>query len=76
MTEETYKALEQVQNYCCKICGLHKSENRHGILHVDHDHKTDEIRGLLCDNCNKMLGFARDNQTILLKAIHYLKRQL
>lgn len=76
ITLETYRALEQSQNHCCKICGKHKTDNRYGILDVDHDHKTGEIRGLLCNNCNRGLGSFKDSQTNLLKAIQYLKRKL
>jgi hypothetical protein len=76
LTLEAYSALEQVQNYCCKICGKHKSDNKEGVLAVDHDHGTGRIRGLLCNNCNTMLGYAKDSPTTLLKAIQYLKGNL
>jgi hypothetical protein len=76
LTLEAYRALEEVQNFCCKICGTHKSDTPHGVLDVDHDHKTGLIRGLLCHACNKALGLFKDNTTSLLKAIQYLKRNL
>lgn len=75
LTEEAYVALEQAQNHKCKIC-LKDKEQEPRPLAVDHDHKTGEIRGLLCNSCNRMLGFAKDNQTTLLRAIQYLKRRL
>ena len=37
-------------------------------------HTTDEIRGLLCNKCNLMIGHARDSVDILLAAIEYLQR--
>jgi Recombination endonuclease VII len=42
--------------------------------HIDHDHVTDEPRGLLCPNCNLLLGHAHDSAEILAKAISYLTR--
>lgn len=51
----------------CTICGSFDD------LCLDHDHKTKKIRKALCRKCNVMLGMARDNITILEKAIQYLK---
>jgi len=42
-------------------------------IHTDHDHKTGEVRGLLCQRCNHMLGGARDNPSILRAAVEYLE---
>lgn len=76
LTPEAYAALDQAQNFRCRICGRHKSETRHGVLDVDHDHDTKRIRGLLCNNCNQGLGQFKDNPTSLLRAIQYLKGNL
>lgn len=53
----------------CEICGKH-TEN----LHVDHDHLTGKVRGLLCASCNHGLGFFWDDQAILSLAIEYLDK--
>ena len=53
----------------CPICGSEEP------LVVDHDHSTSEVRGLICQPCNKGLGFFRDNQQSLLNAIAYLKNE-
>lgn len=42
-------------------------------IHVDHCHKTNITRGLLCSYCNKGLGFFKDDIQVLEKAIKYLK---
>ena len=42
-------------------------------IHVDHDHSTGKIRGILCKKCNSMIGLANDNILILSNAINYLK---
>lgn len=58
------------QNRTCAIC-KNPFETR---PEVDHDHGTGRVRGLLCGNCNKMLGHARDNVSVLNAAIQYLQR--
>jgi len=50
----------------CVIC--YSKEN----LVIDHSHRTGKIRGVLCDHCNKGLGFFKDNPTSLLRAADYL----
>lgn len=50
----------------CTICG------DDGDLVVDHDHKTNKIRGILCNRCNKGLGLFRDNPDFLEYARIYL----
>lgn len=55
----------------CLICGTPRGVRR---LSVDHDHDTDEIRGLICHNCNHLLGLAQDSIAVLQRAIDYLLR--
>jgi hypothetical protein len=61
------------QNGNCAICK--KPESRNQRLSVDHDHKTQEVRGLLCFACNAALGFFQDNPQILENAKQYLKKK-
>ncbi len=56
-----------VDQKSCMICG--KEEK----LVVDHDHETGNVRGLLCNHCNRGLGHFRDNIQFLDNAISYLK---
>lgn len=74
LTPDAYNALLEAQGYVCKIC--RRPDMTGNALSVDHDHKTGRVRGLLCNKCNPMLGFAEDSPTILLRAIQYLKGNL
>jgi hypothetical protein len=67
-TKESFNELLEFQDGRCLICGeLMK------IPHIDHDHKTGKIRGLLCLKCNAILGMANDDIEILKRAIRYLE---
>jgi uncharacterized protein YbaR (Trm112 family) len=57
----------------CAICGG-KPKFR-GRLSVDHNHKTNERRGLICETCNLLLGYAcaDDGPELLLAALAYLE---
>ncbi len=73
---EQYKNVLQEQNEVCAIClnpntnGRKDSNN----LYVDHDHNTGKDRGLLCSNCNRMLGLVGDNISTLTNAVKYLQK--
>jgi hypothetical protein len=58
------------QNGGCAIC--YKPEGSR-MFDVDHDHKTGEVRGLLCTSCNRVLGHAKDSVERLLAAARYLE---
>jgi Recombination endonuclease VII len=75
ITLEEAKLMLKNQNNRCAICEELISIG--GVLgaHVDHNHITNEIRGILCHNCNNGLGHFRDNINTLLKAISFLKRR-
>lgn len=56
----------------CELCG---SVPTRRVLSVDHDHATNEVRGLLCEPCNRGLGLFRDSPDVMRKAIAYLERR-
>lgn len=65
-----YEALFAKQGGKCAICAGRPSAGK--SLHVDHDHATGDIRGLLCSSCNTGIGLFRDNAELLLMAADYL----
>ena len=66
ITVEHYDQMFAEQKGLCAICREAPAE------HVDHDHQTGRVRGLLCFNCNGALGQFRDRRNLMLAAIAYL----
>jgi hypothetical protein len=59
-------AMIDAQGGTCAVCPG-KPE------HVDHDHVTGKVRGILCFNCNQALGNARDDPRVLIGLVRYLR---
>ena len=71
ITLDEYKVMLKQQKHSCKICGVHEKHCDRSLA-VDHCHETNNVRGLLCAKCNIGLGYFRDRQEFLLKAVEYL----
>jgi len=69
LTIEGYNALLGSQGGRCAVCGREPGRSN---LHVDHDHNTGKIRGLLCFRCNGGLGQFKEKPARLLRAADYL----
>jgi hypothetical protein len=70
LTPDQYGVILADQGGACALC---KKPPTLGIsLHVDHDHRTGEIRGLLCMRCNNALGLFRENSDLLRRAARYV----
>ena len=73
ITVEDYNSILIEQDYKCKIC--RKKEYIEGkCLAVDHNHKTNKVRGLLCTKCNTAIGLFGEQVSILRKAIKHLEQ--
>lgn len=67
ITEDDFDEMFAAQGGVCAICREAKAE------HVDHDHATGKVRGLLCFNCNGALGQFRDRTDLMIRAVGYLR---
>jgi hypothetical protein len=68
---EYYNQMLVEQNYKCDCCKKNVKDNKK-LLAVDHCHKTNKIRGLLCNNCNAALGFIKEDIEIAQNLINYI----
>jgi hypothetical protein len=67
MTLDEWDSLLRQQSGRCALCLAPEPK-----LVVDHDHTTENIRGLLCTRCNVGLGMLQDDITVLQRALEYL----
>jgi hypothetical protein len=70
-----YDKFYKRQKGVCAICGekeTRKAYNKVVSLSIDHNHKTGEVRGLLCCKCNYGIGLFNESKEKLQNAIYYL----
>lgn len=72
LTQDQYDDMIDAQDNRCAIC---RKETAGKALHVDHDHETGRVRGLLCGPCNMGLGHFGDDVDRMADAIRYLKEE-
>lgn len=73
VTSDQFETLRTAQGDRCAIC-RGEWRGKGGQPHVDHDHTTGAVRGLLCGPCNNGLGMFRDDPALLRAAADYLGR--
>lgn len=73
ISQEEWEAMFADQGYSCAICGSDDPGAKHG-WHTDHIHGTKIVRGILCHQCNTMLGRALDRPEILMAGALYLRK--
>ena len=77
LTEYTFNELLKEQENKCKICektfgSIRNDEEFLKRIYIDHCHITKKVRGLLCPYCNSLLGYAKNSDIVLMKAIKYI----
>lgn len=70
LTEADFDTLLVEQNNRCAICENILQEGKY--THIDHDHSSNKVRGLLCNMCNIGIGMFNDDFNLLIKASQYL----
>lgn len=77
ITLEQYNEMLKSQDYRCAICGTDQpGGHKNKSFHVDHNHITGKVRGLLCNTCNIALGMLKIDEhgdTNLINALSYVK---
>lgn len=72
ITPEIFDEMREKQGSRCAICNTAFEGNK--LPHVDHDHITSQVRGLLCTRCNMGIGYFKEDVEALHRAIEYLRR--
>jgi len=68
LTTDQYNSMFELQDGKCAICGKEFIKTPH----IDHDHITGKVRGILCRNCNQALGFIGDSPVLAMGLSKYL----
>lgn len=79
MRIDEYDRMVKIQNNRCYICehSPKKTDDPRTLnLQVDHCHKTNKIRKLLCHQCNRALGLLKEDPNIFLKCISYIQEHI
>lgn len=72
ITEDEYFQMFNAQKGKCKLCGKTKPRNGAKHLIIDHCHSTGKVRGLLCNDCNVLLGKLKDDIDYIDRIKDYL----
>lgn len=72
LTEEQVRALMDSQKGCCAVCREPLPGGNQ--THIDHDHDTGQVRGILCGQCNRAEGLLRRSPLIAERLAAYLRK--
>jgi len=76
ITIEQYEAMLALQGGSCAICRRPETYPGRKSLSVDHCHATGVVRGLLCNHCNRAIGFLSENYQVAQRAVDYLRSSM
>ena len=74
ITSKDYSEILESQGGVCDSCKRPPPNQRKKFLAVDHDHQTGQVRGLLCDNCNRALGLLGDDAQTISNLLAYKQK--
>lgn len=74
LTQAGWDALIKHQGNQCAVCKTDRPGGRGERWHIDHDHVTGQVRGLLCHRCNMGIGFLLDDPEIIRAAARYVAK--
>lgn len=74
LTEADWDALIRRQGNRCAVCRTDKPGGRGERWHIDHDHVTGQVRGLLCGKCNSAIGLLGDDPEVIKAAARYVAK--
>jgi hypothetical protein len=75
ISKTEFDAMRAQVGYACPICFAVEGSWRAnaGLLVVDHDHETGDVRGVICPSCNRGIGQLKDDAKTLRRAADYLE---
>lgn len=73
ISEDKFWEMLVDQEFSCATCHVKLTK---ATTHIDHDHRSGIVRGLLCFNCNVAIGHFRDNPVLMERAASYVREAI
>ena len=74
LTPEGVQEMLAEQDGKCAACGSTSPGGRHNVWIIDHNHLTNQVRGLLCNGCNVAIGMLKEDENRIFALIEYLRK--
>lgn len=72
LSQPSYEGMLLEQELACKICRKSFDDLPSNQIHLDHNHRTNKVRGILCQRCNTLVGSIESNRHLLEKVEAYI----